>query len=207
MKKCIIITSFIEGDLSKLMEGQKADLILCADGGYDLARKAGIVPDFLIGDFDSLHASLPSAIKTITFPKEKDDTDTGLCVRTAFEQGCREVLILGGLGGRFDHSVANIQLLIGAAAKFERIAIADGKNYCTILQNGELRLPKKEGHHLSVFSLSEKSMGVSLSGVQYPLSDYTLTNAFPLGVSNEYKADFAQISVKNGTLLIVLSQD
>lgn len=68
MKKCIIITSFIEGDLSKLMEGQKADLILCADGGYDLARKAGIVPDFLIGDFDSLHASLPSAIKTITFP-------------------------------------------------------------------------------------------------------------------------------------------
>ena len=100
MKKCIIITSYIEGNLSELMKGQDADLILCADGGFDLAREAGITPDLLIGDFDSLHASLPPAIKTITFPKEKDDTDTGLCVRAAFEQGCREVLILGGLGGR-----------------------------------------------------------------------------------------------------------
>lgn len=207
MKKCIIITSYIEGNLSELMKGQEADLILCADGGFDLAREAGITPDLLIGDFDSLHASLPPAIKTITFPKEKDDTDTGLCVRAAFEQGCREVLILGGLGGRFDHSIANIQLLTGAAAKFERIAIADEKNYCTVLQNGALSLPKKEGQHLSVFSLSEKSTGVSLSGVQYPLSDYTLTNTFPLGVSNEYKEDFARISVKNGTLLIVLSEE
>lgn len=207
MKKCIIITSFIEGDLAELMQGQEADFVLCADGGYDHARKAGIVPDLLIGDFDSLHADIPKNIETISFPKEKDDTDTGLCVRTALDLGCREILILGGLGGRFDHAVANIQLLMGAAAKFERIAIADKKNYCTVLQNGELRLPKKEGQHLSVFSLSEKSTGVSLSGVQYPLSDYTLTNAFPLGVSNEYKADFARISVKNGTLLIVLSQD
>lgn len=207
MKKCAIITSYIEGDPAQLIKGYDPDYILCADGGYDHARRSGISPHYLIGDFDSLKGDLPSDIETITFPPEKDDTDTGLCLQAALELGCDDILIIGGLGGRFDHAAANLQLMAGIADKVRRIAISDEKNYCTILQNGSLRLSKKEGQHVSVLSLSDVSFGVSITGAKYPLSDYTMSRTFPLGVSNEYQDDELTVSVKNGTLLIALSED
>lgn len=207
MKKCVIITSYIEGNLTELMRGYEPDYILCADGGYNYAKKAGIVPHYLIGDFDSLKGSMPPDIKRMTYPCEKDDTDTGLCLQAALELGCRDILIMGGLGGRFDHAVANIQAMSGIAEQTDRIAIKDNKNYCTILQNGSLSLQKQEGQHVSVLSLSDRATGVSIVGVKYPLSDYTMVRTFPLGVSNEYEEDTITISVKDGTLLIVLSRD
>ncbi|MCQ4636019.1 thiamine diphosphokinase [Anaerovorax odorimutans] len=207
MKKCIIITSYIEGDLSNLICDEQPGFIICADGGYDHARKAGIVPDFLMGDFDSLTGRIQSGIEIVTFPSEKDDTDTGLCLQAALDLGYRDILIIGGIGGRFDHAFANIQLMSGIADKVDRIAIKDRKNYCTILRDGQLRLPKKEGQHVSLFSLSENCEGVTISGAKYPLNDYTLTRTFPLGVSNEYEEDHVRICVKNGTLLVVLSED
>ncbi len=206
MKKCVIITSYIEGDLSCLMKGEHPDLVLCADGGYDHAQRAGITPDFLIGDFDSLSGSAPSDIATVTVPVEKDDTDTGLCIRAAVERGCDDILIIGGLGGRFDHALANIQLMAAAAEHVARIAMKDRGNYVTILKDGKLRLPKKGDAHLSILSLSDVSLGVCAQGVKYPLFDYAMTRTFPLGVSNEFEESHAQISVKKGTLLIALSE-
>lgn len=207
MKKCTIITSYIEGDLLQLMDPDDPGLLICADGGYDHARNAGITPDFLIGDFDSLKGRIQSGIEVINFPAEKDDTDTGLCLQTAIDMGCRDLLIIGGIGGRFDHAVANIQLMAGLCDKVDRIAIKDRQNYCTILKDGSLTLPRKEGQHVSLFSLSETSEGVTISGAKYPLSDYTLTRTFPLGVSNEYADEEVHIEVRNGTLLIVLSEE
>ncbi|MCB6993633.1 thiamine diphosphokinase [bacterium 210820-DFI.6.37] len=207
MKKCAIITSYIEGNLPDLMDGYEPDCILCADGGYNYAQAAEITPDYLIGDFDSLKGPLPSGMEILTYPAEKDDTDTGLCIQAALDMGCRDILILGGLGGRFDHSMANIQIMAGHVKEVDRIAIKDKKNYCTILCNGQLKLTKKSGQHVSILSLSDTSSGVSVSGLKYPLSDYTLTGTFPLGVSNEYEEDTALIRVKNGTLLIILSED
>lgn len=207
MKKCIIITSYIEGNLTELMKGYEPDYILCADGGYNHAQKAGIIPHYLIGDFDSLEGNMPPDIERMTYPCEKDDTDTGLCLQAALELGCKDILIIGGLGGRFDHALANIQAMSGIAGKVQRIAIKDNKNYCTILQNNSLCLQKQEGRHISVLSLSDESTGVSIVGAKYPLSDYTMVRTFPLGVSNEYEKDTITISVENGTLLIILSQD
>lgn len=207
MKKCVIITSYIEGNLSSLMEGEHPDLILCADGGYDHAKNAGVIPDFLIGDFDSLSGSVQPGIETITFPAEKDDTDTGLCLRAAIKQGCDDILIIGGLGGRFDHALANVQLMASAADQVTRIAMKDGKNYITVLKDGQMRVPKKNNAHLSVLSLSNVSLGVFLEGVKYPLSDYTMTRTFPLGVSNEFAENEAWISVRKGTLFVALSED
>lgn len=207
MKKCMIITSYLEGSLTELMNGFEPDLILCADGGYDHAIEAGIIPDFLIGDFDSLKGHIRSGTEIIKVPAEKDDTDTGLCVQAALDMGGTDILILGGMGGRFDHAAANIQVMAGAAPKLKRIAMADYKNYCTVLCSSSRTFPKKKNQHLSVLSLSDISTGVSISGVQYPLSDYTLYNTFPLGISNEYIDEHAQISVKNGTLLVILSED
>lgn len=207
MKKCLIITSYIEGSLSEIIGDEAFDFILCADGGWDHALQAGLTPDLLIGDFDSMKGCAPSDIEIITFPAEKDDTDTGLCLKTAISRGCTDILIAGGLGGRFDHSVANIQLMLGVVDLVDHIAIKNGRNYCTVLKNGEIQLQKKEGFHLSVFSMTEQSRGVCLSGVKYLLSDYTLTGTFPLGVSNEFADDYATVRVGDGTLLIVLSSD
>lgn len=207
MKKCVIITSYIEGNLRRLLEGEQPDLILCADGGYDHAKDAGITPDLLIGDFDSLRGSIAPDIETITFPVEKDDTDTGLCLRTAIQRGCDDILIVGGVGGRFDHALANIQLMAAAAEHVSRVAMKDDKNYITILKDGDLCVPKKNNAHLSILSLSDTSLGVCLEGVKYPLSDYTMTRTFPLGVSNEFEENFARISVKKGTLFVALSED
>lgn len=207
MKKCIIITSYIEGNLSDLIVEESYDIVICADGGYNHAKKAGIVPDFLIGDFDSLHERIQPGIEIVTFPAEKDDTDTGLCLQAALDLGYRDILIIGGIGGRFDHAVANIQLMAGNVEKVDQIAITDKKNYCTILKNGQMQFPKKEGQHISLLSLSDLSTGVSIKGVKYPLTNHTLTRTFPLGVSNEYVDEFAVVSVEDGTLLVALTED
>lgn len=207
MSRCIIITSYIEGNLSDFLHIASNDFIICADGGYQYARRAGITPHLLMGDFDSITEEVPSHIETRTFSREKDDTDTGLCVKAAIESGYQDILIVGGLGGRFDHSVANLQTMASAAAQIKSVAMIDEKNFVTILINSRINIPRKTGYHLSLFSFSEKCQGVSVSGVHYPLSHYTMTNQFPLGVSNEFEADEAIISVENGTLLIVLSSD
>ena len=207
MKKCMIITSYIEGHLPDLIGNEQPGFVICADGGYNYAKKANLVPDFLMGDFDSLTERIQPGVEIVTFPSEKDDTDTGLCLQAALDLGYRDILIIGGIGGRFDHAIANIQLMAGAVDQVDRIAMKDRKNYCTVLKNGELQLSKKYGQHVSLFSLSDVSEGVTISGAKYPLTDYTLTRTFPLGVSNEYQNDTVRIAVQNGTLLIVLSED
>ena len=207
MKKCIIITSYIEGELRQLLSNEQPGFIICADGGYNHASKAGLVPDFLMGDFDSLTERIQPGVEIVTFPSEKDDTDTGLCLQAALDLGYRDILIIGGIGGRFDHAIANIQLMAGAVDQVERIAIKDKKNYCTVLKNGGLELSEKQGQHVSLFALSDLCEGVTISGAKYPLTDYTLSRTFPLGVSNEYQEDTVRISVQTGTLLIVLSED
>lgn len=205
MKKCIIITSYIEGDLLQLIGNFDADLILCADGGYDHAKAAGIIPDFLIGDFDSIQSFSDPEIEKIVYPSEKDDTDTGLCLSTALEHGCKDILILGGLGGRLDHTISNIELITGKIHLADSIMIKDRHNSCVVIKDGSITLKKQENQFISVFSMTEKSYGVSEFGVKYPLDKVTLPFGSTLGTSNEYVNDTAEISVENGILLIVLS--
>lgn len=205
MKKCIIITSYIEGDLLELIGDFDADLILCADGGYDHAISAGILPDFLIGDLDSISTSSSSEIEKIIYPCEKDDTDTGICLNTALEQGCRDILILGGLGGRLDHTISNIELITGKIHLVDRIMIKDKRNSCIVIKDGSISLKKQENKFISVFSMTEKSYGVSETGVKYTLDKAILPFGSTLGTSNEFTDDTAEISVENGILLIVLS--
>lgn len=207
MKRCIIITSYIEGNLADIVEICENDYVICADGGYDHAKKFNIIPDLLVGDFDSLKSPIDPEIEIITFPSEKDDTDTGLCISTALQKGFRQLVIIGGMGGRFDHAMANIQIMLKAAEQSASVVMTDKHNFATILINSQLKIPKKNGHHLSIFSLSEESQGVTVTGVKYPLHNHTLTYNFPLGVSNEFLQPEACVSVKKGKLLIVLSTE
>ena len=115
MRKCSIIV-YIEKDAGRILSGIDRDsFIICADGGTEYALSEGIIPDLVIGDFDSYKGVLPEDIPRIVLPEEKDDTDTHYCVKYAMEQGYSDITVYGGLGGRFDHSVSNLQTLRYAA--------------------------------------------------------------------------------------------
>lgn len=206
MKKCSIIV-FIESDAKKLMTQVDRDsYIICADIGITYALEAGIHPDLIIGDFDSYRGSLPEDSEIIHLPVEKDDTDTHYCVNYAIEKGFTDITIYGGLGGRFDHSISNIQTLASAASKTERISMVTSDNIVYTVEDGTLTLDKIEDAYFSVFSMSDVSEGVSIQGAKYTVEDFTLSRTYPIGTSNEFKEDKAVISVKNGTLLVIVSK-
>ena len=211
MNRCILIPSYVTGQVTNLIKTNPSDLVLCADSGLLVALQNGLVPHAVIGDMDSLEergfdrSSLPENVLWIQSPKEKDMTDTALCMEYALAQGCEELIIVGGLGGRLDHTLANLQNMVGFSKRGLKISLVDQNTRVFILTDGTKTVESMPGFSLSVLSWSETSVGVTLSGVAYPLRDATLTYGFPLGVSNEIIDDSATISVAKGTLLVVCS--
>ncbi len=208
MKKCVIISAGKSDGYDILKDEVKdAQLIICADAGIVHAENAGIVPDIILGDFDSYSGDLDKHSNVIKLPVEKDDTDTMYAVKLALKKGCDEFVLFGALGGRLDHTIANIQTL-----KFLQLNNAFGRivsenNIVFLLSTSSIAVKKKEGFKLSVFAYGDKCRGVTLKNVHYPLDNYTLDNTFPLGVSNEFEGEEAFISVDEGDLLILLSKD
>ncbi|MEG0156610.1 MAG: thiamine diphosphokinase [Anaerovoracaceae bacterium] len=207
MKKCILITSYLEGKIKDLIDVDADDYIICADGGYDLAVAEGITPSIVIGDFDSARLPVSPGLKTLTVPAKKDLTDTALCIDHAVEQGFTNLIIVGGIGGRLDHTIANIQNVFSSMEKGISALMVDAKNIVMALINTSTILPAKPGYKLSLFSFSQVCRGVTASGVAYPLQDHTLNAHFPLGVSNEITQEEAFIQVTDGELLVILSKD
>ena len=208
--RCVIFTARCEGDPARAYAPAAGDCVLCADGGWRLARAMGVEPRLVIGDFDS--SEEPAAIPTRRVPVEKDDTDTMLCLKKGLSLGYADFLIVGGFGGRVDHTLANFQALHYAARQNARAAMCDGTSWAAVLRNGAMRVPANalgEGApvKLSVFALGDVCRGVSLRGTKYPLEEGELTNAFPLGVSNEFAAPEAEIVVREGALLITLCRE
>lgn len=202
---------FAGGDISEpgfidCGEIMRNGFVVCADRGYEYARQLGIVPDVLVGDLDSYTGELPADVKIYRCPAEKDDTDTMLAVKLAIEQGCREIILYGALGGRFDHAFANIQTLIYAHEHGCDMQIADSDNIIAVQGAGERRYPLMEKWYFSLFSLTEKTVIERLAGVKYPLENAELTSGFPIGVSNEISGREALVSVRSGLLLIVRSR-
>lgn len=205
MKRCIIYTAYIDGNALDAYVPLANDFVLCADGGYAHALAANVKPDIVIGDGDSLFIDVPPELM-LRVPVEKDDTDTMLCVRRAIEEGCTECIILGGIGGRLDHTLANIQTLAFAREQGLNTKLCGSFDTVMLLGPGELVLDERDDFSLSLFSYTERCEGVCIEGVKYPLSNATLTQSFPLGVSNTFLAPQALISLRSGLLLVVLSQ-
>lgn len=206
MKNCLIIAA---GELTALPKALNAisgySFIICADAGYRHAKRLGITPNLVVGDMDSLKTADINCEKIIA-PAEKDDTDTMLAIRTAIAKGCDEIDIIGAFGGRLDHMYANLQALLFCAERCVKARLVSNENTAFALKNGTVKIPRQASAYISVFSLTEKSIGVTEKGVKYPLCNATLTNGFPLGVSNEFTAEYAEIAVEQGSLLIILSK-
>ncbi len=177
--------------------------MLAADAGYLACRQAGVVPDLLLGDFDSMDQ--PEDFDRIRrMPVEKDDTDTMLAVKAGLEQGCGEFYLYGGTGGkRLDHTLANLQTLLYLRRRGARGYLYDNDFVWTAIENETLTVEQTvEWGLLSVFSLEGRAAGIDEAGVQYPLSRASLTAEFPLGVSNHIIAPKARITVRQGALLV-----
>ena len=199
MKNCII---FCAAEFDKLVQPiGPEDYVLAADGGLEHTRQLGIVPDEILGDFDSLGFTPEGAN---VFPVEKDDTDAMLAVRRGLELGYEKFILYGSLDGpRLDHTVANFQTLQYLADHGAR-GLLVGKNcLVTVVKDGTVRFPEGCSGTVSVFCLGEAARGVDIRGLYYPLEDGTLTPGFPLGVSNHFTGKEAEVSVREGSLLIL----
>ncbi len=206
--KALIITPYLTTAIRQITDVSAYDLILCADCAYLTAKEERIEPHVIIGDFDHGAVTTPTdgAQKIITVPCEKDDTDTMLCLKYAIEQGADDITILGGIGGRLDHTFANLQALAYAECRGIRAHLLAERDEAFLLSS-EIRIPKrKDAWYLSVFAYDGICRGVSEKGTKYEVENVTLDTNFPLGVSNEITADFAEIRVQEGRLLVILSK-
>ncbi len=180
------------------------DYVIAADSGLYHCNSADIVPNLLVGDFDSYSGELPENSEIIVLPTHKDDTDLLFAVRCGKERGFTEFLLIGGYGSRPDQNFAMIQTLIWLSENIVGVKATAlcGKFYISVLKNGSLTLEPDDTRYLSVFAVGGSAYGVEIVGAEYTLSDAVLTESFPIGVSN-VAADVTTISVKNGTLLIM----
>lgn len=184
---------------------KKADFVIACDAGYIHARRADITPDLIVGDFDSYDGSIEGGIEVIRTIPEKDDTDTMMALKEAMRRGYSRIMLLGALGGRIDHTLANISLVAFAAERGADLQIIDGHHQIFAIRNTRKRVPRSIWRNLSVFAFDTECTGVTIRGVKYPLENAVLRNSFALGVSNEFANVSAEISVASGTLIIVLS--
>ena len=179
------------------------DFIIAADGGWLACRKAGITPDLLLGDFDSL-STRPDFPNILRVPVEKDDTDMVRAVKEGLARGETEFHLLGGMGGqRSDHTVANMQTLAYLASHGAKGWLyGDGERYTALCGPDVLELEARKAGILSVFCLGADASGVTIRGAQYELENAALTAFFPLGVSNHFVSRAVRVSVDSGCLLI-----
>lgn len=181
------------------------DFVIAADGGLRHTEKMGIVPQEILGDFDSLGYTPTGAN---VFPVEKDDTDAMLAVRRGLELGYREFVLYGSVdGSRLDHTVANFQTLQFLADR-GALGYLVGKDFLiTVVKEGAIAFPAGCRGTLSVFCLGSDASDVNLEGLYYPLKNGALTAGFPLGVSNHFTGEPARIAVGQGSLLVLWQRE
>lgn len=199
MRVCYIVGA---GDFFGTFAPDKDDLVIAADGGYTSLLARGIRCDLLIGDMDSIQ-SLPSGLEIIRHKVEKDETDMHLAYLEGVRRGYSDFAIYGGVGGRSDHTFANYCLLSYISKHGGRAKLFDKSSIAYAITNGCVKINPDFGKAVSVFAFGAEARGVNIKGLYYSLEDGILTPDFPLGVSNHALGKEAEISVLDGTLLII----
>lgn len=197
---CYIVGACAPGSIS--IPDRASAWVIAADGGLHYLEKQGIVPDLVVGDFDSL-GRIPVGNHIVQHPVEKDDTDTMLAVKLGLAHGCRVFVLYGCTGGRPDHTYANYQTLLFLAEHgAQGYLVGEGWVSCAIQQTA-LQFPSTLTGTVSVFCPNGEASGVSLTGLYYPLENGTLHSNFPLGVSNHFTGTSAEVRVRDGALLVM----
>lgn len=204
MKRAII---FCSGDMdndSVFLPEYQNDLILCADGGYRHAKRLGIIPDLIIGDLDSGIDQYPDEIASRIYPSEKDATDTNLCLDYAIEQGCNEVVILGGLGGRLDHEFSHYALMLYGLHRGVRVILVNQHNEIR-MENKAFSLAPDEKKYISFFPFGGNVENFTVRGLKYTAENITLFCDRAQASSNQFDGGkLAEVSFREGDVLLVM---
>jgi thiamine pyrophosphokinase len=190
---------------------ESCDYIVCADGGARHLRAMNVSPNVIVGDLDSmsddeLEYFSERNIEFYKFPARKDFTDSDLAVRYALEKGCSEIVMLGCIGSRMDHTIANITLLLPLLERGIKARVVDEHNEIFVI-NDSVLVEGEPGRFVSLIPLSATVEGITLSGFEYPLENATLEMGSSLGVSNQLKDQQGYITIKSGNLLVILAKD
>lgn len=204
--RCVIISgspicniSFIKSVI------KKSDFIICADKGYQYAVEAGINPDLVVGDFDSCDIEANGDFEVISLQTHKDDTDTMHAVDVALERGYDDFLLLGALGGRFDHTFANVSALQYIHQNGATGIIATENEVIEYLTIGKKIFENRDGITFSVFPFGCQRICISITGAEYPLNNEYLESSIPMGISNVFRSNLSSIEIYDGNAIIILN--
>ena len=192
-----------------ITEHPKADdLSIAADSGYHTAVALGERVDLLLGDFDSI-GDVPrdSGIEIQQVPAEKDYTDTQLAVEIAIDRGATDIIIIGGLSGRLDHTLSTLAILEELHARKVYGIVTDGQSRARYMKSSSTLIARSPYKYLSIIAADEVVKGVDIEGCKYPLKKATLRRCHQFAVSNEITGNVAFIAVKKGGVYIIESRD
>ena len=203
MSRCVIIGGAAITDFKRARQAfEPGDYCVYCDSGLRHLERLGVQPDLIVGDFDS-HDDPRLDVETITLPCEKDDTDTVYAVKEALSRGYDDFLLLGVIGGRLDHTLGNLGLLLMLDSLGKRCAALDDYSRLEIVSSQTAYVPDSYPY-FSLLNISGTARGVTIRGAKYPLEDAEITCEYQYGVSNEVlPGQRAEVSVREGRLLLI----
>lgn len=213
---CLIVTGgTIQKEFAvKYVKERMWDYIVCADAGMRFCHAAAIMPDLILGDFDSVDEESYEYFQKVCpermerFPSHKDETDTELALLRAIEAGADAITMIGATGTRLDHVMGNIQMLKLALDRHVSCQIVDAYNRIRMVDKfAELKKADEFGKYVSLLPFTPEVRGITLKGFAYEVEDFTLVSGIARGVSNEQEAETATISCEDGILLVIESRD
>lgn len=209
---CILVGA---GDLtiSEIPMGEN-DLCIAVDAGYEYCRLLEITPDYILGDFDSISEKEAENVaeiakqeedKVIILPVEKDDTDMLAALKLGLSQGYQSFRIYGGMGGRIEHTIANIQCLLYLKEHDAVGYLMDGTGMILVAKDEEISFQDSMEGYMSLFCLGDRAT-VSIENMKYLLREHEITNSFPIGISNEFiLGEKGKVTVHKGAVVMIVS--
>lgn len=190
---------------------KESDFVIAADKGSECLYQYNIIPDLILGDFDSTKKEILDELKVkvkeiMEFPPEKDYTDTEIALMEAAKRGAKKIYLLGGIGSRIDHTLGNIGLLLTAKKMGVILEIIDDNNRIYLSKN-KMKLMGNFGENISFHALCDKVINFTIKGAKYNLENYDMTLLDPRAICNEFVNTPIEISYEEGELLIIHSND
>lgn len=213
MKTLIVSGGSVDILFLKDILKEKYDCIISVDKGIEALHELNINPSYIVGDFDSVNKDIVNIYRNENIPiqehnPEKDYTDTELGIKLAVSLKASKISVVGGIGTRLDHTLANIHILKHCLDNNIVCEMLDAHNKIYLInRNVQIEKNKAFGKYISIIPLTTEVSGITLKGFKYPLNDYTLAIGKSLGISNEIEDDYAYILLKEGILIVIESKD
>ncbi|MEG2246904.1 MAG: thiamine diphosphokinase [Peptostreptococcaceae bacterium] len=213
MKACILLNGKVKDSefVKKTIDDNNYEYIICADGGAKHLYDLKLAPDYILGDLDSLEKSIidyykKKGVKFKKFPQRKNETDTQLCVHLAKDLGVSQIHLIGALGGRIDHTIANINLMYYIKELGISSIIKNSDEEIYIIENEKISINGKKGSTISILPIKGNVNGVTLENLEYPLDNANINFGNPIGLSNIMKEDSFNVKVDKGSLIIIVNK-